>query len=59
MNGYEMATLRAGMMTVGQIAMYELFKEKAMQLGMSDNVFTHLFCSSLAGICGAAYTIQS
>jgi len=58
MKGYEFATLRAGMMTVGQIAMYDIFKENGMEsLGMKDNMVTHFTCASLAGICGCLYTM--
>merc|ERR1719327_1381295 len=57
MKGYEFATLRAGMMTVGQIAMYDIFKESAMKNGLPDNVATHFLCGSLAGICGVLYTM--
>ena len=53
-----MATIRAGMMTIGQIAMYDVFKELFTEkFGFSDNIATHLLCSSFAGICGAAYTM--
>jgi len=57
MRGYEFATLRAGMMTVGQIAMYDVFKESAMKSGLADNIATHFLCGSLAGICGCLYTM--
>lgn len=57
MRGYEFATLRAGMMTVGQIAMYDVFKELAMTNKMPDNIATHFLCGSLAGICGCLYTM--
>ena len=57
MRGYEFATLRAGMMTVGQIAMYDIFKEKAMAMGLPDNMAIHFACGSMAGICGCLYTM--
>merc|ERR1712000_766811 len=58
MNGYQMATVRAGMMTVGQLAMYEIFKEFFLnKAGLKDNMATHFLCSSLAGICGCLYTM--
>lgn len=58
MNGWEMATIRASFMTLGQIAMYEVFKETAVsKLNMPDVTPTHLFCSAMAGVCGAAFTM--
>lgn len=58
MNGWEMATIRASFMTLGQIAMYEVFKEAAVsKLNMPDVTPTHLFCSAMAGVCGAAFTM--
>jgi len=58
MNGWQMATVRAAMMTVGQIAMYEVFKEGAIKhLNAPDVIGTHLACGSLAGFCGVAYTM--
>ena len=45
-------------MTLGQIAMYEVFKEAAVsKLNMPDVTPTHLFCSAMAGVCGAAFTM--
>merc|ERR1712168_1714737 len=53
-----MASIRAGMMNVGQVAMYEVFKETATEkIGMKDNIITHFICSCFAGICGVAYTM--
>lgn len=57
MSGYQFATLRAGLMTVGQIAMYDFFKENAMYYGMRDNLATHFACASGAGLCGCLYTM--
>jgi len=58
MNGWEMATIRASFMTLGQIAMYEVFKETAVnKLNAPDITPTHLFCSAMAGVCGAAFTM--
>ena len=58
MNGWEMATIRAAFMTVGQLAMYEVIKETAVQsLGAPDVIGTHLACSAMAGVCGAAFTM--
>ena len=57
MSGYQFATLRAGLMTVGQIAMYDFFKENAMFYGASDNLITHFACASGAGFCGCLYTM--
>lgn len=58
MNGYEMATIRAAFMTLGQIAMYEIIKESAVKhLNAPDITPTHLTCSAMAGVCGAALTM--
>lgn len=58
MRGWEFATFRAGMMTVGQIAMYDVCKENGMKyLNLPDNIFTHFICGSAAGMCGVLYTM--
>lgn len=55
--GWEFATIRAGLMTIGQIAMYDIFKETAMKRNLPDNIATHFVCASAAGICGVLYTM--
>jgi len=58
MNGWEMATIRAGFMSIGQVAMYETVKEAVIKyLNAPDIVPVHLACSGVAGLCGAALTM--
>ena len=58
MSGYQMATVRCALMSVGQIAMYDTIKEFSIEtLNLPDILPIHLACSGLAGICGAFLTM--
>ena len=58
MSGYEMATIRCALMSVGQIAMYDTIKEFSVEtMKMPDIVPVHLGCAGMAGICGAFLTM--
>lgn len=58
MSGWQMATVRCALMSVGQIAMYDSIKETAVErFNAPDILPVHLACSGVAGICGAFLTM--
>uniref|UniRef100_A0A6B2G184 Mitochondrial dicarboxylate carrier (Trinotate prediction) n=1 Tax=Myxobolus squamalis TaxID=59785 RepID=A0A6B2G184_MYXSQ len=57
MSGYQMTASRGCLMTVGQIAFYEQFKQLLINYKiMKDGVQTHLICSSLAAVTACFIT---
>ncbi|XP_078427350.1 mitochondrial dicarboxylate carrier isoform X2 [Cetorhinus maximus] len=51
-SGATMASSRGAFVTVGQLACYDQAKQLVLHTGfMSDNIFTHLFSSFVAGGC--------
>lgn len=56
-NGATMATIRAVLMTVGQIAFYDQIKQLLLQSGwFKDNIGTHFTASTLAGAVATTIT---
>ncbi|XP_071796527.1 mitochondrial dicarboxylate carrier-like [Asterias amurensis] len=56
-NGASMAIIRAVFMTVGQLSLYDQFKQILISTGMfSDNMFTHFTSSFMAGFCATGMT---
>ncbi|MFT7802570.1 mitochondrial dicarboxylate carrier-like [Arapaima gigas] len=51
-SGATMASSRGALVTVGQLSCYDQAKQIVLSTGfMSDNIFTHLLASSIAGGC--------
>ncbi|XP_072036490.1 mitochondrial dicarboxylate carrier-like [Amphiura filiformis] len=56
-NGASMATSRAVLMTIGQIGLYDQFKQMLLQTGIfKDNLVTHFSSSLMAGFCATVLT---
>lgn len=56
-NGASMATSRAVLMTIGQISLYDQFKQMLIASGtFNDNLVTHFTASTMAGFCATCLT---
>ncbi|XP_038069461.1 mitochondrial dicarboxylate carrier-like [Patiria miniata] len=56
-NGASMATVRAILMTVGQLSLYDQFKQTLLTTSFfNDNIITHFTASIMAGFCATLLT---
>lgn len=56
-NGCSMAVIRGFLMTFGQVALYDQYKQVLVQSGyFGDNIITHFTASTLAGTCATLLT---
>ncbi|XP_071503866.1 mitochondrial dicarboxylate carrier-like [Diadema antillarum] len=56
-NGCSMAVIRGFLMTFGQVALYDQYKQLLIASGyFKDNIITHFTASTLAGTCATALT---
>nr|XP_054763441.1 mitochondrial dicarboxylate carrier-like [Lytechinus pictus] len=56
-NGWSMAVLRGFLMTFGQVALYDQYKQLLLQTGyFNDNIATHFTASTMAGTCATVLT---
>ncbi|XP_030840640.1 mitochondrial dicarboxylate carrier [Strongylocentrotus purpuratus] len=56
-NGWSMAVARGFLMTFGQVALYDQYKQFLLQSGyFNDNIMTHFTASTMAGTCATVLT---